>query len=143
MDRVGPVAINTREDVRVEASVQEPNKDSGSHRTRGCRRARSLVRRVGELHRRTSRPHPSSAHYTPAVEGMLGHGRAVLLVHGEVSSAAIPHLEALLDSVIALGIPALTVDLSDTVGATSGALNAIRARKSQVELLEVVEGRWP
>ncbi len=74
---------------------------------------------------------------------MLSPDRAILLLHGELSFAAIPHLEALLDNVIALGIPSLTVDLSDTAGATPDALDAIRRRESQVQSLNVVQGCWP
>jgi hypothetical protein len=66
---------------------------------------------------------------------MLGHDRAILLLHGEVSFSAIPHLEAVLDSVIALGIPSITVDLSDTAKADPDALDAIRRRESQVQSL--------
>jgi len=55
----------------------------------------------------------------------------------------LPHLEAVLDSVIALGIPSLTVDLSDTAKADSDALDAMRRRESQLQSLNLVEGRWP
>jgi len=48
-----------------------------------------------------------------------------------------------LDSVIALGIPSLTVDLSDTAKADSDALDAMRRRESQLQSLNLVEGRWP
>jgi anti-anti-sigma regulatory factor len=74
---------------------------------------------------------------------MLGHDRAILLLHGDVSFSAIPHLEAVLDSVIAPGIPSLIVDLSDTAKADSDALDAIRRCESQLQSLNLVEGCWP
>lgn len=92
-------------------------------------------------------PHPGSSpgpggdkdRDSSSIEGVLGHNRAVLLLHGDVSSPAVPQLEALLDSVIALGIPSLTVDLSDA-SATPDALVAINALGCRVHSLHLREG---
>jgi hypothetical protein len=128
---------------RLRVGEAEPVRTTGLCNTRETGPTRSLVQRVEDLHRRVSRPRASSLDPNASlVEGILGNDRAILLLHGEVSFSAIPHLEALLDSVIALGIPSLTVDLSDTARAAPDALDAIRRRESQVQSLNVVEGDW-
>jgi hypothetical protein len=138
------VRMNNNEMLRVEEPALEPSRADGLGNTWETGPTSSLVRRVEDLHRRVSRSRvPDFDPDAPLVEGMLGHDRAVLVLHGEVSFSAIPYLEALLDRVIALGIPSLTVDLSDTARTTPDALDAIRRRASQVRSLNVVEGSWP
>lgn len=58
-----------------------------------------------------------------------------LLLHGEVNFGATPHLEAVLESVVAFRPLQLTIDLSDATGVSLDALAAIVRRQHEVENL--------
>lgn len=60
-----------------------------------------------------------------------------LLLHGEVNFGTTPHLEAVLDSVVAFGPLQLTIDLSDATGVSLDVLAAIVRRQKEVESLMI------
>lgn len=66
--------------------------------------------------------------------------QATLVLHGDVSLATLPHLAFVLDSMIALDIPSLRVDVADASHVSPDAIATIRQREGEEERFVLVGG---
>lgn len=78
-------SMSTPEERRVCGSAPTAALPTGRRNPRRTGPTRMLVERVEDLHRRVSRSRARDSDDTPLVGGMLGHDRAILLFHDEVS----------------------------------------------------------
>jgi hypothetical protein len=102
-----------------------------TERDQGVRRNDALSQRVEALRERVVGT--ARARGTFGVDGLVFDDGARLLLHGQVNHSTVPHLEAVLDGVVALRPSRLTVDPSETTGVSLDALVAIVRRQHEVE----------